>query len=91
MSDLRPTLYPQLFGCLIETCDRDRVSEYVVQPAYFARFRFDKQLGTDKMLIVAFARAQHQPMLAEARLLIVAISCHMRKVDERHQRFTQRT
>ena len=55
----------QFGGRRFEIDQRDRIAEHVVHPAHLA-VRRERELGADQAQVVAVARAQHQPVLAEA-------------------------
>jgi hypothetical protein len=62
----------QRVGGALEIDQRDRVAEHVVHPAHVARRR-QRQFGGHQAQVVAVARAQHQPVLAEGDRARVAI------------------
>jgi hypothetical protein len=57
----------------IEIRDRDGVVEHIMQPVQIRRLRRDVQARPDEAEIMAFARAEHHPMLTQFHRLRIVI------------------
>ena len=72
-------------GALVEGRDRDAVAEHVVDPAQPHRLRRDIEAAGQHPQIMAVARAQHDPVLAERHRTVVAINGLVVDGQERHR------
>jgi hypothetical protein len=67
-----------------ETSDSDAVSEHVVHPMERRRFGRDGERSLDQTLVVAVARPEHDPVLAERNRLAVAVGRDVADGEDRH-------
>src|SRR6516164_1567044 len=65
---------------------RDAIAEHIMEPAQFRRLWRDDKLLLDQLLVVAVARPQHHPMLAEGNRLLVPVGRDMANGQEMHRR-----
>src|SRR3954464_6423366 len=88
MVEAEGALEAQLARAAREARDRDAVAEDVVDPAELSRLGGDVQPRLEEPLVVALARAQQHPVLAEGDRLPVAVGRHVADGANRHGRAT---
>jgi hypothetical protein len=77
-------LEPQL-GCLFgEPRDSNAVAEDIVDPSQGARRRVDLDPGIQKLLIIAVAGPEHDPVLAERDRLVIVIGRYVSDREKGH-------
>src|SRR4051794_35992505 len=79
-----PAIEAEFLGSTREPRDGDAVPEHVVHPMQGRRFGHDGDRGFDQPLIVAVARPERDPMLAERNRLAITVGRDMADGEDRH-------
>src|SRR5216684_1411655 len=74
----------QLLGAATEARDGDAIAEDVVYPAQIRRLRRDSDRRLDQPLIIAVARPEHDPVLAQGDRPLVAVGGDVVDVEDWH-------
>ena len=69
---------PQVRRGALEAGDGDGIAEHVVEPTQLGRSGVDVDPRVEQLLIIALARPDHQPVLAERHRLAIGVGRDMR-------------
>ena len=86
MFEAHETLEADVIGLPVKMHDADGIAEDVVDVADVDRLRLDDNRIVENVLIEAFARAQHHPMLAKTDGAGVAVAREMADGQKIHGR-----